>query len=131
MPPIRQTTRYVIRPAVGAPRLGKRPVQPGQTGREDRRESTAASTAHAPKAYEYWSAAQPGHHRRSEHRADTEVGVEDVQHGRGAVAEPGREQLVEAVVDAAEAEAAEEGGQQRERPVRGEREARAAAAIRP
>ncbi len=42
------------------------------------------------------------------------------------VAEADREQLVEAVVDPPEAEAAEEGSSECERPVRGEREARAA-----
>lgn len=67
-------------------------------------------------------AAQDREQGGAEDGADAEVGVEDVEHGGAAAAEADGEQLVEAVVDAAEAEPGEQRGGQGGGPVRGDGE---------
>jgi hypothetical protein len=63
------------------------------------------------------------HERRTEDRSDTEMGVQDVQHRGRTMAEAYGEELVKAVVDAAEPQTREQRHGEGYRPGRGEREA--------
>ena len=73
--------------------------QPGKPGRPDRADQ-----------------------HRADDRADPEVSIEQVEHGRAAPPEARREQAVEPVVDAARAETGDQRGGQGHRPLRGDRE---------